>query len=135
LARLARHRHVAAHHARELAGDGKAEPGAAEAQRGRGIDLGKLLEYYSANCALSSRRRCSICSSVKSAIGIFGFDLEMSGDQQGDETHEHGRVLRCHILQRSLAVLHPRIKNVRKKLVAELVAASLWASGSAIMTH
>ena len=26
LARLARHRYVAAHHARELAGDGKAEP-------------------------------------------------------------------------------------------------------------
>src|SRR5262245_53332954 len=34
LAWLARHRHVAAHHARELAGDGKAEPGAAEVLRG-----------------------------------------------------------------------------------------------------
>jgi hypothetical protein len=33
LARLARQRHVAAHHARELAGDGKAESGAAEASR------------------------------------------------------------------------------------------------------
>ena len=44
LARVARHRHVAAHHARELAGDGKAEPRAAEALRGRGIGLAELLE-------------------------------------------------------------------------------------------
>src|SRR5262245_52979259 len=43
LARLARHRHVAAHHARELAGDGEAEPGAAEALSGRGIGLTELL--------------------------------------------------------------------------------------------
>ena len=35
---------IAAHHARELAGDGEAEPGAAEALRGRGIGLGELLE-------------------------------------------------------------------------------------------
>src|SRR5262245_64270309 len=41
---LARHGHVATHHARELAGDGKAEPGAAEALRGRGIGLAELLE-------------------------------------------------------------------------------------------
>src|SRR5262245_5849856 len=33
---LARHGHVTAHHARELAGDGKAEPRAAEALRGQG---------------------------------------------------------------------------------------------------
>src|SRR5262249_597396 len=33
LARLARHGHVAAHHASELAGDGKAEPRAAEVLR------------------------------------------------------------------------------------------------------
>src|SRR6516165_1938036 len=39
LARLARHRHVAAHHARELAGDGKAEPRATEPLRSRGISL------------------------------------------------------------------------------------------------
>src|SRR5262249_14631787 len=44
LARLARHGHVAAHHARELAGDGEAETGAAEAPRGRGIGLAELLE-------------------------------------------------------------------------------------------
>src|SRR5262249_34469780 len=44
LVRLARDRHVATHHARELAGDGKAEPRAAEALRGRGIGLGELLE-------------------------------------------------------------------------------------------
>ena len=43
-ARLARHRHVAAHHARELAGDGEAKPGAAEALRGRGVGLAELLE-------------------------------------------------------------------------------------------
>ena len=43
-AQLARHRPVAAHHARELAGDGKAEPRAAEALSGRGIGLAELLE-------------------------------------------------------------------------------------------
>src|SRR5215831_16495976 len=44
LARLARRGHIAAHHARELAGNGKAEPCAAEALRGRGISLTELLE-------------------------------------------------------------------------------------------
>src|SRR5262252_10208515 len=43
-ARLARHGHVAAHHARKLAGNGKAETGAAEFLRGRGIGLAELLE-------------------------------------------------------------------------------------------
>jgi hypothetical protein len=43
LARLARHGHVAAH-PRELAGDGKAEPRAAEALRGRPVSLAELLE-------------------------------------------------------------------------------------------
>src|SRR5262245_16059800 len=47
LARFARHGHVAAHHARELAGDGKSETGAAEALSGRGIGLGELLEQPS----------------------------------------------------------------------------------------
>src|SRR6516165_4806386 len=47
LAWLARHRHIAAHHARELAGDGKAEPGAAELLRSRGIGLAELLEQLS----------------------------------------------------------------------------------------
>src|SRR5262249_2165525 len=42
--RLARNRHVAAHHARELARDGKAKPSAAKALRGRGIGLAELLE-------------------------------------------------------------------------------------------
>src|SRR5262245_4742291 len=41
---LAHHGHVAAHHARELAGDSEAETGAAEALRGRGISLAELLE-------------------------------------------------------------------------------------------
>ena len=44
LAGLARHRHVAAHHACELARDGKAETCAAVAPRGRGICLGEFLE-------------------------------------------------------------------------------------------
>src|SRR5262249_1904945 len=41
---LARHGHVAAHHARELAGDGKPEPGAAELLRSCGVGLAELLE-------------------------------------------------------------------------------------------
>src|SRR6516165_9159532 len=41
---LARHGHVTAHHARELAGDAEAETGAAKAPRGRGIGLAELLE-------------------------------------------------------------------------------------------
>src|SRR3954454_11224628 len=43
-ARLARHCHIPAHHAGEIAGDGESEPGAAETLRGRGIGLGELLE-------------------------------------------------------------------------------------------
>src|SRR5262245_22606472 len=43
-AQFARRRHIATHHARELAGDGEAETGAAEALRGRGIDLAEFLE-------------------------------------------------------------------------------------------
>src|SRR2546423_5496797 len=45
-ARLARHCHIAAHHACELARDGEPEAGAAEALRGRGIGLGELLEQF-----------------------------------------------------------------------------------------
>src|SRR6516225_1790947 len=44
LARLACHCHIAAHHPRELAGDGKAEPGAAELLRSCGVGLAELLE-------------------------------------------------------------------------------------------
>src|SRR6516165_7432742 len=44
LARLARHRHVAAHHACELARDGKAQTRAAKALSGRGIGPRELLE-------------------------------------------------------------------------------------------
>src|SRR5436305_12874655 len=39
---LAGHGHVAAHHARKLAREGKAEPRAAVAARGQGIGLGGL---------------------------------------------------------------------------------------------
>src|SRR6266481_4143778 len=45
-ARLARHGHVAAHHARELAREGKAEARPAVAARGQGICLGKFLEQF-----------------------------------------------------------------------------------------
>src|SRR5207244_1582232 len=41
---LAGHGHVAAHHARELARQRKAEAGSTEALRGRGIGLAELLE-------------------------------------------------------------------------------------------
>ena len=43
-ARLARHRHVAAHHAREFAGYGEAEAGATETLRSRDIGLGEFLK-------------------------------------------------------------------------------------------
>src|SRR5215471_20273893 len=60
-ARLARHGHVAAHHAREFAGDGEPETGAAELLRGRGIGLAELLEQLGlllrghANAGVSDR--------------------------------------------------------------------------------
>src|SRR5262249_5727039 len=44
LARLACHGHIAAHHARELARDGKPEPRATETLSGRCISLAELLE-------------------------------------------------------------------------------------------
>ena len=46
LARLARNRHIAAHHARKLAGDGKAQPRPAVAPRGQGIGLGEVLKQF-----------------------------------------------------------------------------------------
>jgi hypothetical protein len=46
LARLARHRHVAAHHARELPRERKAESGSAVASRGQGVRLGEILEQF-----------------------------------------------------------------------------------------
>src|SRR6266566_5381052 len=46
LARLARHRHVAAHHACELAREGKAEPRPTVATRGERIRLGEFLEQF-----------------------------------------------------------------------------------------
>src|SRR5262249_15089008 len=45
-ARLARHRHIPTHHARELAGDGKAESSSAVAARCEGIGLGEVLEQF-----------------------------------------------------------------------------------------
>src|SRR5262245_56790260 len=61
LARFARHRHVAAHHARELEREGKAEPRPTKALSGRGIGLAELLEQLSlllrthANAGVSDR--------------------------------------------------------------------------------
>src|ERR1700746_3710226 len=46
LARFARHGHVAAHHARELARERKAEPGAAVAARGERVGLSEFLEQF-----------------------------------------------------------------------------------------
>src|SRR6516164_7366806 len=46
LARLALHRHIATHHARELAREGKAEPRAAIAACGQGIGLGEILKQF-----------------------------------------------------------------------------------------
>ena len=43
---IARHRHVAAHHARELAREGKTEPCPAIAARGQGIGLGEILKQF-----------------------------------------------------------------------------------------
>jgi hypothetical protein len=45
-ARLARHGHIATHHARELAREGKAEPGSAVAPCGQGIGLGEILKKF-----------------------------------------------------------------------------------------
>src|SRR5262249_58658314 len=46
LAQLTGHGHVAAHHARELAREGKAEPASTVPPRGQGIGLGELLEEF-----------------------------------------------------------------------------------------
>src|SRR5260221_5596132 len=45
-ARFARHGHVAAHHAGELAREAKAEPRSAVAPRGQGIGLGEFLKKF-----------------------------------------------------------------------------------------
>src|SRR5262245_22716430 len=46
LARLARHGHIAAHHARKFARDGEAEPCPAVAACGEGIGLGEILKQF-----------------------------------------------------------------------------------------
>jgi hypothetical protein len=68
LARLARHGHVAAHHARELAGDGKAQPRPAVAPSSQGIGLGEILEQFCLLADLSAlnerrpiARECAKC--------------------------------------------------------------------------
>ena len=59
LAWLAHYGHIATHHARELAGDGKAQPGAAKVLRRRGIGLAELLEQL---CLL-------LCSHADAGVG------------------------------------------------------------------
>ena len=79
LARLARHSHLATHHARELARDGKAQPRAAEALRGRGIGLGEFFEqlrlllrrHANAGVALCARRH-GTCTRPASTAGLAG---------------------------------------------------------------
>jgi hypothetical protein len=46
-ARLARHGHIAAHHARELGRDGKSEPGTAKVLSGRSVSLAELSGHAS----------------------------------------------------------------------------------------
>ena len=61
LARLARHRHVPAHHPRELAREGKAKTRSPEALRGRGIGMtaeqqAKLFQDFTQADSLTARR-------------------------------------------------------------------------------
>jgi len=58
-ARLAPHRHVAAHHARKLARDRKAEPRPAVAARGQGIGL-RWSGGYGGAAVVATRRRYTI---------------------------------------------------------------------------
>src|SRR5262249_19980069 len=61
---LASHRHIAAHHACELAGDGEAKPGAAETLSGCGIGLAELLEQL---CLL-------LCGHADAGVGYSELD-------------------------------------------------------------
>ena len=61
LAHLARHGHLAAHHARELARDSEPKPGAAVTPRGRSIGLtaeqqAKLFQEFTQADSLTARR-------------------------------------------------------------------------------
>jgi hypothetical protein len=59
LARLARHRYVAAHHARELPGDGKAKPRAAKAI----ISVSPMMAFSGVRSSwLTLDTNCDLCS-------------------------------------------------------------------------
>src|SRR5215472_16928114 len=87
LARLARHGHVAAHHARELAREGKAEPGAAEALRSRGIGLAEFLEQLGlllrrhANAGIDHRQLDPVASTGH--LARLQLDLTLFGELAG----------------------------------------------------
>jgi hypothetical protein len=59
LARLARDRDIATHHARELAREGKAESRSAVASRGERIRLGEFLEQF--RLLFDGQANASIC--------------------------------------------------------------------------
>src|SRR5262249_55986261 len=86
-AQLARHGHVAAHHARELAGDGKAEARAAEALSGRGVSLDELLEQLC--LLLSSHANASVSDGELNPAASVGdptrlqLDLTLFGELAG----------------------------------------------------
>src|SRR5262249_50894291 len=65
-ARLARHRHVAAHHARELARESKPEPRPAVAARGQGIGLGEILNSLACCSAVMPMPVSATASSTQS---------------------------------------------------------------------
>src|SRR5262249_2548704 len=87
LARLARHRHVAAHHARELAREGKAEPRPAVAARCQGIGLDEVLEQFClllrrhADAAIRDRKLDPVAAvrHLAHAQGDLAFFRELTG--------------------------------------------------------
>jgi hypothetical protein len=106
LARLARHGHVATHHARELAGDGEAEAGAAKALSGRGIGLAELLEQLSlllrshANAGVSDRELNPVAtvgdpSRPQPHLAFFGEFAGIAQQVEQNLSQPHGVYCQC----------------------------------------
>ena len=74
---LARHCHIAAHHPRQLAGDGEAEPGATEALRRREVGLGKLLEEFACCSGVMPMPVSATASSTKSRPSCSPFSPQL----------------------------------------------------------
>src|SRR6516225_3901379 len=95
LARLTRHRHVAAHHARELAREGKAEPRPAVAARCQGIGLDEVLEQFClllrrhADAAIRDRKLDPVAAvrHLAHAQGDLAFFRELAGVAQEIEQY------------------------------------------------